>query len=410
MAEATAQTGPGETKPDIPASTTSLIPVNLTLRELPDAFELTYNNASRKSVFTTLFTKAGVSIDWRDRSAADEIISGHHQGSLDTIAGELLAGRNFLATYEPVNSAPRMAHLVVLGTSGAGASPAVSLGAAAPAPALGPAGTPAPAEPGSCIAAATAENDEPFISAAVSGHPGEVSLRDRGQVLLDDSRILLAGGIDACTGRASDAAEILDQATGATTPTGRMKTPRAGFALHKLASGDVLAFGGSTGGGVDGTTDKVERYEVATGQWRAAGLLALRKSGIAACGLGDGSVLLVGGGDGNAEAARSAEIYEPAAGTTRPAAGRASYTHVDGTRTLSLRDGRCLVASNGPGANLELFDPATGAFRPVAVPSEMSIDLLGATLLGLLPDGSVLIVSNRSFVLDPASGRFRTIP
>lgn len=413
-----AQTGPGETRPDLPAKVVKAAPVNLVFDRQSGAYDLSYSMVPRQQVFGRVFTEAGVSLEWRDRSAAIEIISGKHRGSLDAIASELLAGRNFVATYQPINAIPRMSHLAVLGRSGGdGGAVEVGVGSATPpgqgAPTAQP-DRPAAAPQGACTAAASRPEakPEPFISAAVSPSADGTALRDRGQILLDSNTILLAGGADDCSGRPSDAAELLDQATGKITPTGRMRTARSGFSMQKLPSGDVLAIGGDTGSGMAGATEKVELYEVATGQWKAAGLLSMRKSGIVTCGLKDGSVLIVGGqsGPGKSELARQAEIFDPAAQRAQPVAARATFAHGTGAKALPLGDGRCLIASDGPGANLEIFDPGTRAFAPVDVPEDVRKSLPGAVQLGLLPDATVLLVSERSYVFNPKTGNFRSIP
>lgn len=414
-----AQTGPGETKPDLPAKVVKSAPVNLVFDRQSGAYDLSYSMVPRQQVFGRVFTEAGVSIEWRDRSAAIEIISGKHRGSLDAIAGELLAGRNFVATYQPINAIPRMSHLAVLGRSGGdgrtvevGVDPAPPPGQGAPTGQLDKPEAPAPQ--GACAAAPSKQEakPEPFISAAVSSSGDGPSLRDRGQILLDSNTILLAGGVDDCSGRPSDAAELLDQATGRITPTGRMRTARSGFTMQKLPSGDVLAIGGDTGSGMAGATEKVELYDVATGQWKAAGLLSMRKSGVVTCGLKGGSVLIVGGqsGAGKSELARQAEIFDPAAQRSHPVAAKANYAHAGGAKALSLGDGRCLIASDGPGANLEIFDAGTGTFAPVDVPEDVAQSLPGAVQLGLLPDATVLLVSERSYVFNPKTGSFRSIP
>lgn len=414
-----AQTGPGETRPDLPAKVVKATPVNLVFDRQSGAYDLSYSMVPRQQVFGRVFTEAGVSVEWRDRSAAIEIISGKHRGSLDAIASELLAGRNFVATYQPINAIPRMSHLAVLGRSGTSGQPAEIGVGAAPQPAQSaateqPVKSEATAPQGGCTAAASRPDakPEPFISAAVSSSGDDPALRDRGQILLDSNTILLAGGMDDCSGRPSDAAELLDQATGKITPTGRMRTARSGFSMQKLPSGDVLAIGGDTGSGMAGATEKVELYDVATGQWKAAGLLSMRKSGIVTCGLKDGSVLIVGGqpGAGKSELARQAEIFDPAAQRAQPVSASATYVHASGAKTLSLGDDRCLIASDGPGANLEIFDAGTKTFAPVSVPEDVAQNLPGAIQLGLLPDATVLLVSKRSYVFNPKTGSFRSIP
>lgn len=400
---------------DVPTKQVQTEEVGLAFRRLDDAYEITFAMVPRRVVLGRVLAEAGVSVEWRDEGVADQIISGKQTGSLDEIMAALLDGQSFIARYVAVDAVPRMSHLTMLGPAAAGSSPGMPTDGVAVPPETGEAdeGQPVEQPEQGCAATADARRPapEPFISASISSSSAGRTLRARGQVMLDVGRILIAGGWDDCRGTASNVSEIVDVATGRSTPTGTMLTPRADFAMQVLPSGDVLAIGGTTANALTGSTDRIERFEVASGRWKDAGTLAMRKTGAATCALRDGTMLVVGGtSGGGADFSRRAERFDPRSGKGRMLAAPTANAHETAPKTLLLGDGRCLITSVGRGANLELFDPATDAFAPVAVPPDVAGTLDRVTQLGLLPDGSVLIVAARSFVFSPGNGRFRSIP
>jgi hypothetical protein len=406
--------GQATQKASVPAKQVQTEQVGLALRRLDDAYEITFGNVPRRAVLGRLLTEAGVSVEWRDETVADEIVSGSQRGSLDEITAALLADQSFIASYVAIDSVPRMSHLTVLGPAAPGAAPAAAAGPAVAGPEAGTINNPHAGQASdACVAQASPRRlaPEPFISASVSSGGTGKTLRARGQVMLDVGRILIAGGWDDCRGTASNASEIVDVATGKSTPTGTMLTPRAEFSMQVLPSGDVLAIGGTTANALTGSTDRIERFEVASGRWKDAGTLAMRKAGSATCALRDGTMLIVGGkSGGGADLSRRAERYDPRSGKGRVLAAPTAYAHETAPKTLLLADGRCLITSVGRGANLELFDPVSDAFAAVPVPPDVAGTLESVTQLGLLPDGSVLIVAARSFVFSPKGGRFRGVP
>lgn len=93
--------------------------------------------------------------------------------------------------------------------------------------------------------------------------------------LLSDGRVLVVGG-----GRAERrprialaSAEIFDPATGRFAPAGSLADGRYKHGAVRLDNGDVLVVGGSDGRDSDGKLRSVERFDVATGRFVAAGTL-----------------------------------------------------------------------------------------------------------------------------------------
>ena len=193
-------------------------------------------------------------------------------------------------------------------------------------------------------------------------------------------RVLVVGGAIREEGRAGLAsAEQFDPATGTWAPAGHLTQARANHTATLLESGEVLVAGGLHEAG-SGTValGSVELFHPGTGRWRAIEPLAVARFAHTATRLDDGRVLVVGGierapGDGREVVLlASAEIYDPATGGWRPAAlpavGRAGHTAV------LLPDGRVLVAGGGAPfvvgnrppsrASAEAYHPGTGRWEP----------------------------------------------
>ena len=208
-------------------------------------------------------------------------------------------------------------------------------------------------------------------------------------VVLDDGKVLVAGGETPGGGRTASA-ELFDPATGAWSSAGSMLSPRSGFALVKLRDGTVLA-----AGGVDdqGTIRTSELYDPARNTWVATGDLQEDRYYPAGLLLGDGTVLLTGGaavpGAGAANtASNSSELYNPATRRwTRLAStfGESRFVHA----AAPLPGGGVLVAG-GADANYSSRQSASifsGGVWQATTP--MATKRLGLTL-NALPDGRVL--------------------
>ncbi len=142
-----------------------------------------------------------------------------------------------------------------------------------------------------------------------------------------------------------------------------------------------------------------ERYDPATGRWRAAGTMATPRLRHTATLLLDGRVLVVGGvttlGDSTEMALAAAELYDPGDNTWQPGASLDAprYGH---TATL-LADGRVLVVggrgyATGAGTAASVYDPVIDRWQQTAA---MEHDRTDHTAT-LLADGRVLVIGGRT--------------
>lgn len=221
--------------------------------------------------------------------------------------------------------------------------------------------------------------------------------REHAAVTLPDGRVLVMGGTDDA-GRVLASAEVYDPATGTWSATGSMSQPRRAFISTALNDGRVLVAGGFVDGGDKCKSSNclvgAELYDPATGTWSVTGSLATARGFHAAALLGDGSVLVSGGGQDGAPSARS-ERYLPASGTWVSSGEMFSPRRRHSLTPLS--NGWVLAAggydaSTGIHASAELYDPRVGAW---CVTGSMGQGRYGHTATAL-PDGRVLITAGAS--------------
>jgi hypothetical protein len=125
--------------------------------------------------------------------------------------------------------------------------------------------------------------------------------------LLDDGRVLFAGGLDK-TGAAILSAEVYDLTTGKFTLTGSMVMSNPISTAALLSDGRVLIVGGSV---PFSPVDTAQLFDPKTGTFSLTGTMTTGRSAPTATLLADGRVLITGGGaQGNASLA-SAELYQP---------------------------------------------------------------------------------------------------
>ncbi|HLG99222.1 MAG TPA: hypothetical protein VKX49_23125 [Bryobacteraceae bacterium] len=152
----------------------------------------------------------------------------------------------------------------------------------------------------------SAEIFDPSSGAFSSAGPMQ-QIRGAGfAVLLPSGKVLLGGG-DAAEG----SAELFDPATATFTATGSMSDiSRAIAGAILLPNGQVLVAGGK---GVLGTpTDAVELYNPATGTFSVTGSLGLPRAGLTVTLLVNGKVLAAGGAfNYTFQTTASAEIFTP---------------------------------------------------------------------------------------------------
>jgi hypothetical protein len=146
--------------------------------------------------------------------------------------------------------------------------------------------------------------------------------------LLNDGTVLIAGGIDDQSGDVTDTAELFDPINfDYTELSSTMTTARAGHTATLLDDGTVLIAGGLSGaGGSLSALQSAEIYNPLTQTFNAVGNLSDSRTFQTASLLANGTVLLAGGANGNANVTisrglkisftsggpvNSAEIYNP---------------------------------------------------------------------------------------------------
>jgi N-acetylneuraminic acid mutarotase len=217
--------------------------------------------------------------------------------------------------------------------------------------------------------------------------------------LLQDGRVLVAGGDELVVGVDTASAELYDPRTGSWSATGNMATPRAGHTATLLPDGRVLVAGGGRQADQYKMLASAELYDPRTGSWSATGKMAAPRLGATATLLPDGRVLVAGGQvnsrdfPGNTEGTASAEIYDVRTGTWTATASMLTE-HAFGHAATLLLDGRVLVvggaccgASPEPVASAELYDPATATWTATGSMGRPRVGLTATSLL----DGSALV-------------------
>jgi large repetitive protein len=220
--------------------------------------------------------------------------------------------------------------------------------------------------------------------------------------LLNDGRVLVAGGTaDDATGVALASAELYNPSTGDFTPTGSMTTPRAGHTATRLHDGRVVIVGGRMDSSGLADLASAEIYDPSTGLFTATGSMAAARSFQSAILLADGRVL-VSGGWRNYRSQTTVEFYDLQKGNFDPGAPLAMPG--GGSTATLLPNGVVLVAGGGMGASpAELYDPETGKSTVLA---PMVVGLSGGSAV-LLRSGRVLLAGGNSIELfDPSTRTF----
>jgi Kelch motif/Galactose oxidase, central domain len=203
--------------------------------------------------------------------------------------------------------------------------------------------------------------------------------------------VLVAGGAGPNGSLAS--AELYNPFAGTWSSTGSLANVRSEHTATRLANGMVLVASGTQfigPGGEDtlpGYTASAELYDPATGRWTSTGSLATARSSHTATLLPGGQVLVAGGTIMTSSGSTyfsSAELYDPSSGNWWLAPSLANARWQD-TATM-LGNGQVLVAgggnlASGALASSELFTP-----QMTAVPAMPAWALL-ATFAGLCGAG-----------------------
>ena len=224
--------------------------------------------------------------------------------------------------------------------------------------------------------------------------------RDSTATALPDGRILIIGG--------GLGAHLYDPATGNSTPTGSLGTPRSLHTATLLANGKVVVIGGEVS--YPDFVANIELYDPALGTWSPAGRLGSGREKHTATLLPNGKVLVVGGLIDAISPTATCGIYDPATGSFART-GDLGMPRMDHTATL-LPSGKVLVAGGFNAESLatpmtELFDPATGTWSPtgsLGTGRYRHTATLLATGKVLVAGGYVRGATASSELYDPASG------
>lgn len=226
---------------------------------------------------------------------------------------------------------------------------------------------------------------------------------------LRDGRVLVAGGLGE-RNQYLGTAELYDPATRTFSMTGPMSMARSGHEAVMLADGRVLLVGGVGTGWT--FLASAELYDPATGSFTAADDMSEPREGHAAVRLRDGRVLVTGGHRGRGSAtvvSRTAEIFDPATGRFSGTGSMARRRHKHDA--VTIEDGRVLVLGgaderdqNGVYDDVEVFDPARGAFRAGRPMHTGRYKFRGTSLP--MTDGGLLLAGGAAQAerYDPATG------
>ena len=233
---------------------------------------------------------------------------------------------------------------------------------------------------------------------------------------LSDGSVLVAGGCvdDGCS--TATASTVLVGPNGMPSGGAAMSVPRDAHSATLLADGTVLVAGGYPGES-RAPLGALERWRPGPASWQPAGSLRTPRGGHAAAVLGDGRVLLAGGATARAAATRSTELVD--SGTGRVTAGPDLPAAVDAPAAAALPDGSVLLSGGRlpdgrPSAHAVLVRP-DGSLTKVGPLSRPRFKHEMVTL----PSGLVLAVGgtdddrrllDSSELYDPATGTFRPGP
>lgn len=162
--------------------------------------------------------------------------------------------------------------------------------------------------------------------------------------VLNDGRVLLAGGLGGAAGVFQNSAEIYTPATGRFTPTGSMRDNRSDFAAARLPDGRVLVAGGwhTSGHSIRAISD-AELYDPTTGTFSPTPWLNQTRHGFTMSPLPDGRILIAAGQSDSLNYIVDTEAFDPVALRFDPLDAPMSQGRQESI-AVSLGDGRVLIA------------------------------------------------------------------
>ena len=201
-----------------------------------------------------------------------------------------------------------------------------------------------------------------------TGNLNDARFEDHTAFVIPGDRVFVAGGYtNGETALAS--AEIWDPRTGTWTRAESMHQPRGEFSSTMLDDGRILVAGGAPAEEAP-PTNTAEIYDPRTGHWTVTASMSQTRFDHSSALLRDGRVLVAGGGTVTASGlvyTSTAEVYDPVTATWS-STGSMTTPHSEAEwASVLLPDGRFVVpggftAFDRPGANVDIYDPATGTW------------------------------------------------
>jgi N-acetylneuraminic acid mutarotase len=209
-------------------------------------------------------------------------------------------------------------------------------------------------------------------------------------ILLDDGRVLVAGGTNLQSGGSLNTSELYNPSTGTWSYTANnMAQDRFGSSIIKLQDGRVLITGGSVGGNGGSCYNTAEIFNPATNTWSSAGTMPYAGTFEQMTVLSDGRVFVAGGGC--TSDLSNSTIYNPVTNTWSSTASL-PVTPATGVSFL-LDNGNVLVRSTGfdSGTTVdEIYNPTTDTWTVNNAPSAHRITWAQLTNGDVLTMGGII--------------------